>query len=183
MDMTLFIWIPKTAGTSILTTYPYMRIFLGDYKDFNNDSDATFGHYDVRLLLKAGIISQQYWQQAYKFTIVRNPYDRFISLFNDFKRSGRVEPKMSEVKFAHMLLQMTRKPGLYNTLDFSQCASQADWVIHGVEVKKFEELPAVTPHLNRSNRKVWQKYYNTELAELVTELYKDDFVLFNYEMI
>lgn len=174
--MTLFIWIPKTAGTSILSTYKNMRVVL-DQK-FDNKGDVTFGHFDVKLLLRQGIISKEYWQQAYKFTVVRNPYDRFISLYQDFKRTGRIPRKLTEIQFAHTLLHVTRKPGLYNTLDFSQCASQVDWLLPGIEIKRFEQLD-IKPHLNKS---FGQSCYTGELAGIVTELYRDDFILLNYEM-
>lgn len=180
--MTLFIWIPKTAGTSVLNAFPGMRTFLGNYKEFDNKGDVTFGHLDAKELLKQGVISNEYWQQTYKFTVVRNPYDRFISLFKDFKRSGRIHPKMSEVRFAHTLLYVTRKPGIYNTLDFSQCASQIEWVLPGVDIKRFEDLELPT-HLNRSHRRPWEKYYNSELAYLVTTLYLDDLITLNYNIL
>jgi Sulfotransferase family len=179
--MILFIWIPKTAGTSIADHYR-LKIYLDNYREFNNDGNVTFGHIDVKLLLRAGVISKDYWEQAYKFTVVRNPYDRFISLYNDFKRSGRIDSRVTELRFAHTLQNVTRKPGLYNTLDFSQCASQMDWILPGIVIRRFEDID-VSPHLNKSEHAPWQKYYNSELVRIVTDLYLDDFILLNYEMI
>lgn len=182
--MTLFVWIPKTAGTSLVKSIPGIKIFTSNYADFDNTGNVTFGHCDVKLLLKHGIISAEYWRRSFKFTVVRNPYDRFISLYNDYKRSGRIALSMTMLQFAHGLLHVTRKPGMFNVMDFSQCASQHEWLAPDVTVIKFETIAGLLPvKENASNRKLWQHYYKPELIKLVNELYRDDLILFNYEIL
>src|SRR5690606_11927416 len=96
MKPILFTWIPKTAGSSLYTLFKQkfgMRLFLdGQYYQFDNKGSVTFGHASVKDLIKAKIISQEYWDSALCLTVVRHPYYRFLSLYEDFKRSQRIAP-------------------------------------------------------------------------------------------
>jgi len=88
----LFVWIPKTAGNSVVdyfSSYNFERnanvnkLKKGFFftKGFN-----TFGHIDVKSLVREKIISDTYIQNVYKFSIVRNPYDRLVSLYEYHKK-------------------------------------------------------------------------------------------------
>ena len=83
----LFIWIPKTAGTAIFSA---LNLAMGmqkrkgylDYLNFPNKGCVTFGHVYLLNLLHLDIVSKKYFDSAYKFSFIRNPYHRAISLFN-----------------------------------------------------------------------------------------------------
>jgi hypothetical protein len=185
----LFIWIPKTSGTSIfeaMKVYHGMKLYLDDYHKFENKGSVSFGHLDVSLLMQAGIISKDYWNSVRVFTVVRNPYDRFISLWSDFVRTSRVAPQTTPLQFAQALLNMPRNPGLKNAFGFSQCASQVKWILPGVMTYRYEDrelLPVHTEYLNSGNNDNWINYYDSELVSMVTELYRDDLILLNYPLL
>lgn len=176
----LFIWIPKTAGTSIATE-KNLTVITKDYHLFDNQGGVTFGHADIKEVIKRGYISAEYWRNAYKFTVVRNPYSRFISLWKDFVKSRRTLASPEE--FAQVLLHSSRKIGLYNAMDYSQCASQVDWITPDVEILYFEGfVKSVALHLNSGNVEDWRYFYNTNLYSMVNELYRDDFLMLGYDM-
>jgi hypothetical protein len=92
----IFCWIPKCAGTSIYNTLKEkvgMKLYLDNYREFDNQGPVTFGHLSLKHLLREGIISKEFYQKRYVFTVVRNPYSRFVSLWKDFKRSHRIAPE------------------------------------------------------------------------------------------
>lgn len=194
MTPTLFIWIPKNAGSSLyalLKEKQQMRLFMQDYYQFDNKGSVTFGHLDVRQLLKSKIISQHYWESARKVAIIRNPYSRFISLYQDFMRSKRLNPYTTPKEFANVLNHYSRQPGLYNVLDYSQGASQISWLLPGVTLLRFEHLQEdvagvfgndyILPHENAGDHDDWWSFYDHELQEMVYDLFYESFLVLGYK--
>lgn len=193
MTPILFTWIPKNAGSSFYSLMKERRgmsLYLDNFHHFTNKSSVTFGHVDVRLLINMKIISKEYWDKAIKVAIIRNPYSRFISLYQDFLRSKRLAPDTTPKEFAHVLRHYSRAPGMYNVLDYSQCASQVSWLLPGVRLLRFEYLQEdvagvfgndyIVPHENSSDVE-WREFYDDELREMVYDLYYESFVLLNYK--
>lgn len=185
----LFIWIPKTAGTSLYSALKEkhnMSLYLDNFANFNNKGNASFGHLSPLELIKAGVIGQRYWQEARKFAVTRNPYDRFISLWKDMKRSSRILPDTTLTQFAFACSQMENRPGLYNTKHYSQCAPQVSWLLPDVKVLKFEEmdnwLPSfgidALPHLNKGDEN--KDTMPVEAAQMIEKMYREDFAILNY---
>lgn len=197
MKNLLFIHIPKCAGTSVydaLKKAHDMKLYLdapyNHYSNFDNKGNVCFGHLDVQQLIYEGVIKPEYWRETRHFAFVRNPYDRFMSLWADFKRSNRIHQGTTLWEFAWGLIHLSRKPTLHNAFDFSQCASQVDWLLPGTEILRFENLTeemmrfgiTTVPHLNQGCTTSWQNAYDKETLKLVTELYLDDFVLLDYKI-
>ncbi len=164
-----------------------LRIDRSTLYSFSNKGNVTFGHVDPHMLLSTQILSKNYWQSAFKFTVVRNPYNRFVSLYCDFLSSKRIAPDTSMIQFAQALLNMPRKPGLYNTFGFSQCAAQISWILPGVTVFFHEDLESVEKeleiklsHLNSKSHVVSE--LSAELKKMIVELYHEDFCVFNYKI-
>lgn len=192
MNPLLFIWIPKTAGTSTYTAIKEkhgmdLRIERHTIYSFNNKGNVTFGHLDPHLLLSVQLVNKDYWQSAYKFAVVRNPYERFVSLYFDFLRSKRLASDTSMIQFAQALLNMPRKPGLYNTFGFSQCASQVSWLLPGVTIFFYEDLGSLEKELDiklpRLNQRTdASEHLSIELKKMIADLYYEDFCVFNYKI-
>lgn len=199
----LFIWIPKTGGTTIFEAIKdkegmeiYLDIFSNFsnkvYYDFNNKGNVTFSHVDIRFLLKSQIINKEYWENSFKFCFVRNPYDRVVSLWNDFKKSKRINEDTTLNQFIWNLLHKTLRPCEYNVKDYSQCSSQVQWLLPNVNIFKFEKLDKTlneifninkVPYLNKSSNRDYTKEYDNNTLKLVTKLYYDDFCALDYPII
>lgn len=190
----LFTWIAKNAGSSLYKLFKEkfgMRLFLdGQYYQFDNKGSVTFGHASVKDLIKAKIISQEYWDSALCLTVVRHPYHRFLSLYEDFKRSQRIAPHTTPHAFAHMLQHLSRNIGTFNAMDYSQCASQVSWLLPGVTILRYETLqedinelfPGQNLELPRENiAPAYHKGYGNDLKNLVYDLYREDFVTLGYQ--
>lgn len=80
----LFIWLPKCAGTTFFRHFNFNKQIAhpGTDYNFNNKDSVTFGHADIRILLKKQIVSREFYDKSFKFCITRNPYDRAVSLFH-----------------------------------------------------------------------------------------------------
>lgn len=174
----IFIWIPKTGGTTFFEETPDLQLYTEDYHRFDNTGSVTFGHACIKEILRAGIITQAYWDSQKKYAIVRNPYDRFVSLYFDFLRTSRIAPGTTPEQFASALKHTTRRPGLYNAKDYSQCAAQVEWIVPGTNLLYFETLIQFMPKKNAGNYE-WHGY-SENLLNMVTELYYEDFVMLNY---
>ena len=190
----IFVWIPKTSGTSIYETLREkegMKLYLDNYREFDNSGSVTFGHLSLKHLLREGIISKEYYQNRYVFAVVRNPYSRFVSLWKDFKRSHRISPSTTLTEFAFACSTMDREPGLYNAKGYSQCSCQTEWLFPGVDTLRYEKIEEQfknrfgyeLPHLNKSDTTDWVKYYDTESERIVRSMYQDAFILLKYDYI
>ena len=68
-----------------------MALGLSGYaKDLKSASDisgwAQFGHMHYPTLVKMGLVSEEFDKSAFKFSFVRNPYDRIVSMFFYYKQ-------------------------------------------------------------------------------------------------
>jgi hypothetical protein len=160
----LFIWIPKSAGTSVFTALSElgMRKFKSIDKTrhlFTGHGMATFSHLSVPMLVRAGAVDAAYVSRAFKFAFVRNPYDRCASLYRYYIKMGRIPADTGFPAFLTQLEEEFRhkeRPhpapeamsaklryygeefhhgrgevwpvGLYNSLEWSQCRPQCDWL-------------------------------------------------------
>jgi len=199
----LFVWIPKTAGTSIYESMNdslNMKRFL-DLKsaqtNFTNLGSNTFGHISITYLLENEIISKKYYDKAFKFCICRNPYDRFVSLFYYMKRHKRVSEDIQMFDFMKLITDGIEPVGAYNFMGLSQCNKQVDWIrdVKLDAVFKFENLSEEILKLNdvtnkniellhKNKSKVRASDYRDELdtatIKLINEYYHEDFEKFEY---
>jgi len=125
----VFIRIPKTAGTSVMNALS--RSPLGLLKCnwpsqvtalFNQQGLVNFGHMEYSRLVARGYIDEEFDKTAFKFSFVRNPYDRALSGYTDLavRGRGRREYKMwardiGFKKFCQLVLDAPKRPvGLHH---------------------------------------------------------------------
>lgn len=216
----LFIWIPKTAGTSLVKTFNIKKLIARTRYDkivYKNEDNITFGHADIKEILKKKIISKEQYDSFKKFTIVRNPYDRAVSLFfyrklNEkysfkewvnflFKHKNNIAP-LSYINVnppAKEYFTCYRKVPIPLDLDYSQIESiwnpMYKWIPEDINnIYYFEDLSKIKEifdvnddiiidRLNSSNHKKYTEYYDDETSNMIYEIYKDDFLRFNYSQI
>lgn len=190
----IFVWIPKTAGKSIYKCIQCSKLNrISMYRKFDNKGLVTFGHVDVNYLLDAGIISNEFFESSFKFAFVRNPWDRFVSLYF-YKRMNKI---MSMKDFCE--LSMEAHPICKNnSRGLSQCRPQSDWITRDGKIfvdfiGRFENidedfqkvldtlnLNCKLNRLNKTKHKHFKEYYDKELIRMVGNLYEKDVDLFKY---
>jgi hypothetical protein len=199
----VFIWIPKTAGTSVFNALEANGCqklkaphHVKDY--FPQKGLVTFGHMSYLELLSHHYVSRQFDDTAFKFCFTRNPYSRAVSLFSYLKRIGRIPADTSFLSFCRTLDEKGCEPiGLFNARGLSQCNPQVRW-IENINIDftgKLESLEedlknimalldlhsVAAPHLNATPHKDDREYYCDESRAIVREFYREDFRLLDYK--
>jgi hypothetical protein len=190
----LFVHIPKTAGNSIQSV-------LRDYSEDQliarrkeQDGIERFGLRNPKYKIRKHSTLSEYrdalgaeqFRNLYKFTCVRNPWDRMVSYY----------------------FTPTQNPETWNRRKFrgiiSKAVSVADYVrlnddeedpfVNVDYIMRFENLaadfravcglldisPPALPQYNRSNREHYSKYYDDELRELVRTRFAAEIERFGY---
>ena len=160
---TIFIHIPKNAGTAI--------------KDFfNKDKDklciplGKINKHDTIRQVK--LKEPKLYSSFRKFAIVRNPYDRTLSWYSYLK--GEKD------KFKEWLRNPTHK-----------LEPQHTWVDETVFIIKYENLNEELneffgkeinlPITNKSDHDHFSNYYDKESSGIIYDRYKKDFEKYNYK--
>ncbi len=143
---------------------------------------------------------ESYFQDAigkldsiYKFTIVRNPWDRVVSAF--FYLRARSRLNFRSMSFGHFVLKVLSEHGpaldahftpqysssFYNGEQFVDFIGRLeniknDW---SVIAKQISAPPAI-PHVNKSKHENYTHYYDAMTCQVVGEVYKDDVEAFGY---
>jgi len=178
----IFIHINKTAGTSI-----------------GNAIGLPFkSHLTAKQVINK--IGQQRWDSAYKFSMVRNPWDRLVSLYEYRRKKNKTEIASRNIPFTewvNMTIGQNQDAFFYNNPKSFQ--TQADWLKDKDEkidvsfVGRFESIQndfnqirtaigcsADLPHFNAVTRSNYHDYYNNETREIVASWYSEDISVFGY---
>lgn len=186
----IFVWIPKTGGTSLWHALPMMKMKrLDEIEPDKLNGLVTFGHIELHALVGAGKIPVEFLAKALKFAVVRDPYDRAISLFYHNRLPGQTLEE-----FLLLVAETKPQPGLYNKDGLSMCSPQTAWLFPGVRLLRFEGLNSsftalcnwlnvpiravVLPHTNQSDRS--GIVHTPRSWKLVKLIYADDFKRLGY---
>jgi len=190
----IFVHIPKCAGTS-------MEQFLKDYGNndidyfgvFNNRSLHHLTAYELLMSLR-----KKKFGKYYRFSIVRNPYDRLLSeyywcpLINIGYKYNKTKDNF--LKYVIFLFKNKNKMlSVYN----DHFIPQYDFLYENNNlivnnIFKYEHFSYVNDFLKKKlninndfitiNKTNFEKEdWTTEQKELIYKLYKNDFILFNYK--
>lgn len=188
----IFVHIPKTAGTSMLDA-------LG--------ADPVFDTHAPALTYREA--DPEFFRRAYKFGVVRNPWDRFASSFH-FMKNGTDWPMQQAWAKRHIgdhvfasFVRKLRNPLFRNTILAERFFwPQSFWLTdrEGAllvdEAYRFEDIaeamasicarlklppPQRMPRHRRSARADYRSLYaDEEMIALVSRLYPDDIRRFGY---
>ncbi len=137
---------------------------------------------------------QSLWDSYFKFAIVRNPYDRFVSICHFLNRDNPSFPH-NELQWMKLSLSRPRfrervlvRPQVKLLID-SQNKLAVDYVGRYEalqtsldEVMSRLGLPSSTlEQKNASEHAVYSDFYDEELRELVGEFYAEDLRVFDYD--
>ena len=190
----LFVHIPKTAGNSI-------QSILRHYSEdeivalrAEQDGIERFGIRNPNYKIKKHSTLAEYraalgearFRDLYKFTCVRNPWDRMVSYY--FRPTQNVEA-WDRREFKKLILKVLSVTD-YLRLDKGESDpfGNVDYII------RFENLAddfrtlsaklgipdAPLPQYNRSNREHYSKYYDTDLRELIRKRFAPEIDRFGY---
>jgi Sulfotransferase family len=190
----VFVHIPKTAGNSIQT-------ILRDYSEdeivalrAEQDGIERFGLRNPSYKIKKHSTLAEYraalgeaqFRDLYKFTCVRNPWDRMVSYY--FGTTQLVET-WDRKEFRKLILRAL------SVRDYLQLdKGEADPFGNVDYTMRFENLAddfrdvcatlripdAPLPQYNRSNREHYSKYYDAELCELIRKRFAPEIERFGY---
>ena len=182
----VFVRIPKTATESICKA-------LGDPGYQHRSIHFYRYHPDLNKALPS-------------FTVVRNPWDRFVSAFEFAKKNPDIGNKSVQEflnSFADIqsFIHACKKDKLIYRLRSHHFIPQYKFIsaLNGTigvdHVLHFETLQAdftklcqslgiaeiSLPHINKTSHAKYQDYYSPETRDIVGQLYKKDIELFGYE--
>jgi chondroitin 4-sulfotransferase 11 len=178
----VFIHINKTAGTSI-----------------GNAIGLPIKHHQTAREVIARI-GRDKWDKAYKFTLVRNPWDKVVSHYEYRRKRNKTALASNEIPFREWVRKtygQDKDPFYYNNPKAFQ--PQVEWLkdddgkITIDFIGKFESInedfrqirnaigiDAELPHLNASKRSGYRHYYDDESREIVSKWFQEDIELFGY---
>ena len=158
------------------------------------DAIAKIGHGHISVREIRQLLTTDIWETYYKFAIVRNPFDRFISVCsflnrgNDEFRSnpiGWMKAALRRPKFKNRVLV---RPQLHQLVDANNKLG-LDYIGRYEDLQKsidsiMSNLGLPITHLNKRNSSAhadYRNYYDEELQEIVASYYKGDLELFGYD--
>lgn len=192
----IFVHIPKTAGNSIqniLRDFSEDRIlseaahqdgierFEVESYQIGTSKHATLSQYKDRL-------PSGFYDNSYKFTCIRNPWDRMISFYFSPHR-GVVDWNRGDfLSFIETVPSMLSYLQVNNG-DLNAIPSEFEYIIRFENLKSdFEEvchnigiLKKNLPIRNVAKKQYYTHYYDQELIDKVSSLFAEEISLFNYQ--
>jgi hypothetical protein len=190
----LFVHIPKTAGNSIQSV-------LRDYSEDElvalrkeQDGIERFGLRNPKYKIKKhstlseyyDALGHEHFSKLFKFTCVRNPWDRMVSYYftptqnpETWNRERFLGIISDAVSVADYLRFDDGEEDPFANVDyiirFESLADDFRAVCKAINIS-----PPTLPQYNRSNREHYSKYYDDELRELVRTRFAAEIERFNY---
>jgi hypothetical protein len=164
----IFFHIPKTGGRSIKKTFGFVE----------SETDKRLSHFYPDTAQE--VIFQNTWHHYWKFTIVRNPWDRYVSLYEFHRQSEHTKIHLPLLR--EYALSFTFDEWMYanyNRVIYTDWfnSPQYRWWAGCDRVFKFEDLKQaysevssyirpVGPlaHENSTERKSYQEYYKKPIT-------------------
>jgi len=189
----IFIHIPKTAGSSI----EHLLRDEGRYElDFIGVRNGRSTHHYMGIELK--LILKDLYPKYYKFSFVRNPYDRLVSEYF-WCRINNVGHKFNKTfdEFLDYVEDVVKNKKFFKPIENDHFIPQYSFLFFNNKllvnnIFKYEDLETVGPlikkrlkikttlqHLNKSVKN--EITLTQEQKDRVYNLYKIDFETFNYD--
>lgn len=177
----IFIHINKTAGSSISRLLNEER------------------HHLTALSVR-DMVGEEVWNNRFKFSIVRNPWDRAVSQYHYRKENNQQNIKTDGIGFKDWLIEAFEKknPAYINV--YSMFINQYDWISDyddnllvdfvgkfenlGDDIKYVKEKLGIDrelPVIRKSSRNHYSGYYDEESKMIIEKYFKKDIECFNYK--
>lgn len=174
----IFIHIQKSGGSSIIDFF--------NVKKSHNKIEK-----DILILNEKKINLNR----VFKFTVIRNPWDRMVSFFHYHKQRLKTQEwkYIKDLNFTKFIRSnhfefWARKNNITNYIKHKDIA-HIDYYIDFNNLKKdFELIKLITNikknlmHINKSKHEEYKKYYRNENNKhIISTLFKDEINFFNFE--
>ncbi len=183
----IFIHIPRTAGSSLSTAVNRGR---------KREEGVIEGpiHFGKNWVIKE--YGESLWDSYFKFSFVRNPWDRLLSQYS--WRVAKGQDDVQDRDFNEWVIwrskQTKKREMLTKQVDTILCGSKiiVDFIgryenLHEDYNKLCESLNVADPmqlphkHNKKDGRKHYTEIYNSETKDIVSEYYSRDIEMFNYK--
>lgn len=187
----IFVHVEKTGGNSIQSV---LRKYSEDKLVLNNKKKGLGGGFELETknlnINKHSTIKDYYselnkekFKDYFKFTCVRNPWDRAFSWYNFMLGRGVVKNKnlksfLKEQELPNNqfdAISINDKIAVDFIMKFENLEEDFKKVCDQIGIHR--EKP---PHLNKTEHKHYSKYYDVMTKELVSQLFKQEIKRFNY---
>jgi hypothetical protein len=200
----IFVHIPKTGGTSIETALD----MFDDWKI--EQPQKLFGLIASTELQKHGFLSaflqhltfseiqtiSTDWQDFFSFSFVRNPWDKMVSMYSNpdphmVKQARQQGIELTKISFAEFINNTGKIQHIHlleqHKFIFDNNKQLVDFIgrFENLEAD-FQQLTKLIgiscqlPHRNKSQRKSYQDYYDSDTQAIVAERYQQDISMFGY---
>jgi hypothetical protein len=189
----IFIHIPKTAGSSIEHLLSDGEKYKLDFIGVRNGRSTH--HY---MGIELNIILKDLYKEYYKFSFVRNPYDRLISEYF-WCRLNNVGHQFNKTfdEFLDYVENVFKNKNFFKPIENDHFIPQYSFLFFNNKllvnnIFKYEDIQTAIPlikkrlkiktefqHLNKSNK--IEITLTDEQKERIYNLYKIDFQTFNYK--
>jgi hypothetical protein len=206
-DRIIFFHNPKAAGNSVSGFFRVAHRILRPATHSQEEYIWPYVSFTKRHVTPAEYkdlmwddYGQEIWHGYFKFAIVRNPWDRMVSLYH---WNAQISPHRESFTFNSFeeWLHSTHRGFRSKNGDFN-VVPQHHWTHIGGELavnsvlrleniqEEIEEVkrwmhpssnPPDFPFRNASKHEAWQTYYTAELIEIVAEICAEDIELFGYK--
>lgn len=170
----IFIHISRTAGTSIEQT-----ICGKNWWQINKDTKHITAS-------KAKELYKDYWSSYFKFSIIRNPWDRIVSCYHYLWYKKKYPNQDLEYMLNNFEPPSWEQDGIIEYTDiigdelnfigrYENLLDDFNFIKHNIGLKK------PLSHIGKGDRdKNYQHYYTKQTIELVENMYHKSIKKFNY---
>ena len=178
----IFIHQPRTGGTSI------EKCFI----DNADKVDVEYKHHHVWFYFEN---LREYFDDYFKFSFIRNPWDRLVSAYYYFKtdfnftfeefieKIGNKEPLLGTITYRDYAIKSSfDKIQIKENIvvdfigRFEKLQEDFDYVCEQIGVKSIK-----LPHVKKTEHKHYTEYYNDEMVKIVEDVYISDITRFDYK--
>ncbi len=182
----IFIHNPKTAGSSLIRSFGYKEISRNNRFSHTRPQEAV------------AWIFQDTWPTFYSFTFVRNPWDRYVSLYHyqrstefaRFSSSALSHTRARRYSFAEWLEVnefSQEKSNWFGTPQIHWCWGVTEVFLYedyAASIKRLSEMhgyPRDILKLNMTSRRHYKEYYDSQaLIDLVARIDSEVIERFGY---
>lgn len=207
MRKALFVWIPRTAGSSIWVKFARGRPLHARLAPWDKPPDVpiiTYQHWRPPDLMALTTFDQKWLDERFLFSFVRNPWERLVSIYHHLRSGYEDQRKAVPMPFADFIERVCSGYlpgiGLGRAQALSYAHPQTAWLDLGQGrqpdfIGRFEDLQAdwkalcgllEFPHSalgksNESRHQAYQSYYEERQKLMVARSYAEEIERFGYE--